>query len=577
MSLVKNLLLYLSLFLSFIYCIFGFIKPLSLEQDLGRHLLFGKIMVETQQIIKVNLLSFTYPDFKYVNSHWLSEVIFYLINSLFGPLGLIVLTAVILIITALILFRFTHKRVAISALVITFPIYLSFLIFRTDVRPEIFSYLFTAIFTTVLFQFREKRTKLIYLLIPISLFWVNLHIYFAVGLGLIFLFIAEDFILNKFKLNKKNKELLTIFILSLASVFINPNFIEGVIFPFAVFNNYGIDIQENLNLYSLAKLYNAFSLLPHVLFILILLVLSFIYRKKLLLIEIILVLLFSIFAFLVFRNFYILIIVSFYTLTRLVSFILFDIEKVLKKLVTPLQLNILKSLSYFFLCLIILALIFMSYSTSQGISLKATERGKLAVDFFINNNLKGPIYNSFDFGQYLAYRFYPEQKIYVDARPEAYPKEFLKDTYVKSNFKPKFFEDEDKKYNFSTFIIYLSLYNESPLTKFFIEEDKYKLVFLDTYSLIFVKKSESNKNLINKYEIKQDTFKLNGKEDIETLSKYVLIFDEIGWKSTEIYVYEKLLEKDKNTCLLKNLLKGRPIGDQKLKNSKIKISNTVCN
>jgi hypothetical protein len=572
---VKNLFLYLSLTLTFIYCFLGFIYPLSFEQDLGRHLLFGKIMVETGEVINTNLLSYTNPDFKYINSHWGSEVIFHLINITNNSFGLIILTAVVFIATSLILFLFTYKRVAISAIVITFPVLLSFLIFRADVRPEMFSYLFTAIFISILFRFREKRTKFIYLLIPIAFLWVNLHIYFAVGLGLIFLFLLENLILDRFKFNKKTKELTLIFLLSSFAVLINPNFISGALFPLLVFNNYGIDIHENLSLISLGSKYNINLLIPHFLYLIAINSLLLIYRKKLYFIEIFLVIIFSIAGFLIFRNFYILVIVSFFSFTKLTGYFLNDIEKILSKYVSKIQLLVLKTVSYFFLCIIIFILIYMKFITGGGFSLESTERAKPAVDFFIKNDIKGPTYNSFDLGQYMAYRLYPEHRIYVDARPEAYPSSFL-ENYTKHVDEPEVFAQEEEKYGFNSYIFYLSLFDEPELTRFFLDEDKYKMIYLDTYAMIFVKDINKNEDLIKRFEIEEDTFKLKGNEGKADLSKYVIIFDEIGWKKAQKYTFGELLKKDKDTCILKSILKSRPLGHQNLK-SGIALPKTSCN
>src|SRR3989338_2810132 len=56
----------------------------SINADIGRHIGLGEIIWETKEVPKVNLLSFTAPDFPFVNHHWLSEVIFYGIYSLGG-------------------------------------------------------------------------------------------------------------------------------------------------------------------------------------------------------------------------------------------------------------------------------------------------------------------------------------------------------------------------------------------------------------------------------------------------------------------------------------------------------------
>ena len=54
----------------------------SINADIGRHLKVGYIIWQTGTVPKVNLLSFTAPEYPFVNHHWLSEVVFYKIYSL---------------------------------------------------------------------------------------------------------------------------------------------------------------------------------------------------------------------------------------------------------------------------------------------------------------------------------------------------------------------------------------------------------------------------------------------------------------------------------------------------------------
>ncbi len=54
----------------------------SINADIGRHIKLGEIIWQTGTVPKVNLLSFTAPDYPFINHHWLSEVIFYKVYSL---------------------------------------------------------------------------------------------------------------------------------------------------------------------------------------------------------------------------------------------------------------------------------------------------------------------------------------------------------------------------------------------------------------------------------------------------------------------------------------------------------------
>ena len=132
------------IFSIFLFLFFAYFHTISaITQDLGRHLLTGKIILDTHQIPKTNLFSYTYPNFPFLNHHWGSEVIFYLIFKIFGFNGILVLTTLLILSSFLIIFSYAFKRSNIIGLSIVSLLYIRVLLERTDVRPEIFSFLFT--------------------------------------------------------------------------------------------------------------------------------------------------------------------------------------------------------------------------------------------------------------------------------------------------------------------------------------------------------------------------------------------------------------------------------------------------
>ncbi len=80
---------------SFLLLFLGFFHPISAyNQDLGRHLLLGKIIWQTKHIPTTNLLSYTYPDFPFLNHHYLSEVMYYLLHQAVGDAGLLLFSII---------------------------------------------------------------------------------------------------------------------------------------------------------------------------------------------------------------------------------------------------------------------------------------------------------------------------------------------------------------------------------------------------------------------------------------------------------------------------------------------------
>jgi len=184
------------------------------------------------------------------------------------------------------------------------------------------------------------------------------------------------------------------------------------------------------------------------------------------------------------------------------------------------------------------------------------DRGKNAVDFFLTHNLKGPFYNSFDFGSYLAYRLYPQEKIFVDGRAQAYPKSFFKTIYFPLQQDPKQFYLIQYKYLFNT--IFMAHWDQTPqmdkFLLFILKNPTYQLVYLDDYALIFVKKRVHDKDLLQRYKITENTFQLPSNLSEEKLVRYVFLFEKLKWKSQEKKAYAALLKQDQNAYLLKSTL-----------------------
>lgn len=428
---------------------------IEFDQDLGRHLLTGQIIWQTHQVPKTNLFSYTYPNYPFINSHWLSEVIFYLI----GVSKLLYFKTAILV-TTMTLTVFTAYRVSknLAATALSFVIFAPVLLERTEIRPEIFSYLFISIFMYILLL----KPKLIWLLPLLQIFWVNMHIYFILGpiLALIFL---------RFKP--------ITFLVFLATLF-NPNVISGAIYPLTVFNNYGYSIVENQNIFFLQSILNN----PNILYFeiaAVLFLISFLLNWKNLSLPIILNTLFIILP-----------------VWHIRSFPLFFL---LELPIFALNLSSIKFLSPSFVFGLILLTLFAAskfidngyyeqIGSSKKFGNKISAFYEKAADFILANNLSGPIFNDFDLGSYLDYRLYPAQKVFVDGRPEAYPASFFQKLYIPMQESLENFVAVDKIYNFN--LIIFSRTDITPWGRAFLnfipQNKKYKMVYLDDFTVIFV-------------------------------------------------------------------------------------------
>ena len=224
---------------------------ISFTEDLGRHLLMGRIIVETGSVPDTNFLTYTAGDFPTVEHHWLSQVLIYAIHGAAGLNGLIVWKAGMLSAAlGLAMFTVIPRR---GFWLIYFTGILSAVIlgYRSDIRPELFSYLFLALYLWLFEKTRQGHAQARWWIIPLAWIWVNAHILFIFGLGMAGAFALEQW-WNERSGKTIRREL--IWMLSVVAVScINPNGFKGILVPFTIFSNFGIDVVEIL---PPAKLWN---------------------------------------------------------------------------------------------------------------------------------------------------------------------------------------------------------------------------------------------------------------------------------------------------------------------------------
>ncbi len=230
--------------------IYFFHPVTNLVGDLGYYLKIGEIIFQTKTVPSTNLFSYTYPNYPFINPNWLSEVIFYICFGAFGFNGLIILSVLLIVGAFFLIFITAARKFDVLTTIIIALIYIHVLYERTEIKPELFSFLFLSIFITILYRYKERYTKWIFALTPLELLWVNFHIYFFVGIVVLLLFLIDALISKKDTFN--SKRIFTLSAVTLASGLVtlfNPNILKGAAYPFFVLNNYAFPVEENANFF----------------------------------------------------------------------------------------------------------------------------------------------------------------------------------------------------------------------------------------------------------------------------------------------------------------------------------------
>jgi hypothetical protein len=520
---------------------FTFIRAYS--QDLGRHLLVGKIILETFGVPTTNLFSYTHPTFPFQNHHFLSEVIFFIVHSFFGNNGLQVLAVCVIFAAFGMVFFYAARKYSFWAASFLSFFYLGVLFERTDIRPELFSFFFLALFVVILFQHREKSTRLLYILPFLSFLWVNVHIYFFVGIVVLILFVVDAF----FQKKENFKLLFGILLLSCVATLGNPHFLDGALYPLRVFQNYGYTIEENQSLFLLESLgfekTSATYLKITSFFLFVTLLAGF---RKVRVIDWLLAITFTYAAFVAVRNFPLFVFATFIPFARILFLLTHTSLQAFAKRYRLLP-------AAFAACLVL----FVGWQTLRvtqtspvgfGVALGA-ERG---VDFFEANKLRGPIFNNFDIGSYLLYRLYPDEYVFIDGRPEAYPASFLQNTYIAMQEKPEIFSDVDKQYGFQS--IFFTHTDMTPWAQAFLKhivtDPTWQVVYLDDTSIILVKKNAQTEKLRTRHGMVYPDFRQSPStgNDMQSLFKLANFYQLVGAEGNLLKTYQLILHQSPTFC-----------------------------
>lgn len=186
------------------------------DVDLWGHLKFGQQIVRHREIPRHDIYSYSAYGAPWVDHEWLCEAAFYTVYSRFGDAGLFALKIGIGLLMAL--FSFLSLRMAAShALAVLLPFCLTFLTLGHFAlfRPQLFTYLFLSVLVFALCRFHFKQAKKFLYAFPlVMVLWCNMHGGFASGLGLLFasIFVFRD----------ERKFFLALFLVSCAATLINP-------------------------------------------------------------------------------------------------------------------------------------------------------------------------------------------------------------------------------------------------------------------------------------------------------------------------------------------------------------------
>jgi len=492
-------------------------RPIILSlSDLGRHLTNGRLFLQTFSVPTTNFYSYTYPDFPFINHHWGTGVVFYIIYQAVDFIGLSLASIFLNILTFLLFFSVARKESSLAWATGTAVLFLPIMAARSEIRPEIFSAFFAGIFFWTLWEHRQRRIggDMLIWLPFLQVLWCNMHIYFFFGPLLVLVFFLDAVVEyargRTPALRRSIRDLLFLGLATGVALLAQPSGIRGAVYPLLIFGNYGYAVAENQSVSFMLQLVKDPTLYLYLL-ALAAFIGSWLYAgwrhwRNRTVPPVAFVLLSILIVYL-----------SWSALRNLALFGFFALPIMaynLRTLRLPAWWDRRPLLSAWTLLIIVVA----GLGAWQWRHWNALARTMLlgvppsmmdSIDFFKENNLKGPIFNNYDIGGYLTYGLYPRERVFVDNRPEAYPKEFFTQVLVPMQANEVTWDVEDPRHQFN--VIYFSRLDRTTWGQNFLVrrvfDPDWAAVHVDPWTIILVRRTPENAEVIEKYELPQSIFR----------------------------------------------------------------------
>ena len=461
------------------------LRPIT-DPDFWWHLRTGQLMEQTRAILREDPFSWTARGNPWITHEWLSELFIYQ----FFKLGSYQLLTIIfsLVITASLLFSFIRCPPESVPYVAGFSLLLGALASGPlwGVRPQMITLLFTSIFLYLLDRY--KRDGQLGTLIPIPLLvllWVNLHAAYILGIVVeityIFGWLVELAILKfrkKENIDKTTKNkfliLVAVLVLSLLVMPINPAGLQIFAYPFRTL--FDPAMQKYIQEWFSPDFHNLMWQ-PLALMILALIGVGMTGNHLVSMTKILLTLGFGFAALRSARHVPLFVIVVIPVLAEQFS----NLIKINPTTQAPNRL--LRWMNTIVISAIALVMVLTLFQLpgkqQEAVTLNYPED---AVEWIVENQPQGKLFNSYNWGGYLIWRLYPEYPVYIDGRADLYGGEFLSN-YFDVYSTALGWEDKLNEENIQIVIVE----TDSKLADALQQSANWKISFKDSVGVVFTR------------------------------------------------------------------------------------------
>ena len=571
-----------------------------MDYDIWLHLAMGKYISLHKIVPVVDMLSCTISGAPWINHEWLFQIIVSNIFKIWGTDGILYMQMCVVFSTMVILSLIGYHKekqwVSVLSLILVFLVYQQ----RFTTRPDIFSLLFFALYIFILALHIDKRWS-VYVITFIQFLWVNMHGFFFFGPLFIFLGLFAEFTKRKIPLPYNWNEvgcltddeygrLKWMFLFACLINFANPAGIEGALYPIIIFFSLTGDHNkiffEHIQELEKPITKDTVSSLTHFIYYKLSIFLSFVSfvlnRRNIDFSALLLWIVFLIFSISAVRN------IAFFAFAAYLV-IISNCLMISFESVVPLKFI---HKRYYDITMILISMFLLSWMLQYAKEASIAGRYDLntyeyksdfggvtltnfpikAVDFLVENKVKGNFFNDFNSGAYILGHCYPNIKVFIDGRTEVYGGEFFKQ-YRKILYKNcKLFSNIEKEFNLTgAFLNSIDDNIPADMLNYLYKREDWILVYLDYDGAIFLKDVDQNKCIINKFNIdlslwkeKQIDFFRLGSENIVPYQSYSRAYSlaALGYDDAAMKELEIALNANPSYASAYNL-KGKILADQK--------------
>lgn len=500
------------------------------DLDLWLHLAMGKFITQSGYVPGFDMLSCTIAGNPWINHEWLFQIIVYNIYNSHGAAGLILMQVIVVSLTMLILFLIGYNKD--RQLISTILLFLLFMVFhqRFTIRPDLYSLLFFSIYIFVLSLHIDKGWSLP-VLFTVQIIWSNMHGFFFFGPLFVLIGIVSEFIKRNVPLpyewNKSGrltdseyKRIKIIFLFVILACLFNPQFVLGAWYPVSVFfslageNKIFFDhIQELQKPVSPDTILSTNRFLYYKVLILFSAI-SFVFnRRRIDISALFFWLIFLLFSLQAIRN------TPFFAFAAYLV-IVTNLLQVNFNDIVPLRFSEKRFLYATTIVLNVLFFIWL-FTFYQSVSMRSyydfdqyelkSEYGGIsqrsfpdkAVDFLVENNIKGRFFNDFNSGAYLLGRTFPNIKVFIDGRTEVYGGKYF-EHYQKIWEKgdADLFEQAVEQFGITgAFLNSTRHHIPKKILKYLYAHEDWEVVYFNYDAVILLKNVDEHREIIDRYKI----------------------------------------------------------------------------